>query len=182
MKNTHLPLTGTFTLHYNHGTSEVVLQNSTIDDVLQKITNIYDENNTEPDSITLPDDTTINYYPVYAGCYWKSRITPEQFIEHSFAATNENKKEVCTMSNQPTLIEQAQAATSIAQQKQIVETCLKVHAQIRFALESLPVLYPEDTEGSISDTIGIMDGYSVFQTTLTDLYAELIEMEAYHGN
>lgn len=92
MKPKNSNLQGNFTLNYNQGDTKVELPHYNLNGVLQEISNIYNEDNFEPDTITLPDGSTINYYPSIADFYWKSRITTEEFLSYSIAETNTGKE------------------------------------------------------------------------------------------
>ena len=92
MENQNSNLQGNFTLNYNQGETKVELPHYNLDGVLQEISNIYNEDNQEPDTITLPDGNVINYFPIFAGYYWKSRITTEEFLAYSIAETNTGKE------------------------------------------------------------------------------------------
>lgn len=92
MKNKPSNLQGNFTLNYNHGATKVELPHYNLDGVLNEITNIYHEDDQEPDTIILPDGTEINYSPSLADFYWKSRITIEEFLSYSITETNAGKE------------------------------------------------------------------------------------------
>ena len=89
-KNSNLQ--GNFTLNYNHGETKVELPHYNLDGVLQEISNIYSEDNFEPDTITLPDGSTINYYPSIANSYRKALCTPLEFLSRSIKGTSEGKE------------------------------------------------------------------------------------------
>ena len=89
-KNSNLQ--GNFTLNYNHGETKVELPHYNLDGVLQEIANIYSEDNFEPDTITLPDGSTINYYPSIADSYRKALCTPLEFLSRSIKGTSEGKE------------------------------------------------------------------------------------------